>query len=123
MDSEDEAPEENYVREDEATEDNEGEVRRDLHIVSFDVNGDEIIEDSDAFGENAETTGSEGSVNEGEDQLSPLEAEIPTPRGPPCAAEAMEEFKSPSKRRFSSCVDIETGKDGGARTHKVLVSV
>jgi hypothetical protein len=110
---EDEATEENYVRRDSA--------------VSFDVNGDDIIVDSDAFGENAETTDSEGSRDEGEDQLSPLEVEVQEPwglnQGVPCAAAETTEEGAPSKRRFSSCVDIETGKDGGARTHKVLVSV
>jgi hypothetical protein len=98
MESEDEAMEENNVRRD--------------TVVSFNVNGDDRVEYSDA--------GSQGSHDEGEDRLGPMESEVQEPRALPNAAVTT---KQGSKKRLSSGNDKETGKNGGAKAHTALVSV
>jgi hypothetical protein len=108
---------------DEATE--EDRVRDSL--VSFDVNGDDMVDYPDQLGESRESMGSQGSQgshDEGEDRLGPMEGEVQEPRVLPRIADrAAAMSKQGSKARLSSGIDIETGKQGGARAHTALVSV
>jgi hypothetical protein len=95
--------------EDEATDENN--VQMDT-IVSYNVNDEDKVEYSD--------TGSPGSHDEGEDRLGPMADEVHEPRALPNAAATTNQG---ARKRLSSGIDIETGKQGGARAHTALVSV
>jgi hypothetical protein len=123
----DEATEENRARRDsffsfgadDATEENRARVGS---FVSFAIDGDDIVEYTDANGENRESSdeseGSEESHDEGEDRLGPMEGEVQE-----VLPKQAEMAKENSKKRLSVVTDIETGKQGGARGHSALVSV
>lgn len=114
---------------DEAAEQNRR--RRDLSsFVSFANDDDDIIEDSDALGEStresAESEGSEGSQeshDEGEDRLGPMEGQVQEARVLPRQAARMALQNKNAKQRLSIGIDIETGKNGGARANSAHVSV
>lgn len=124
MSSDNEATEENRARRDssfamdDATEENTARVGS---YVSFAIDGDDIVEFADANGAGRESSqGSEGSHDEGEDRLGPMEGEVQEPRILPKQAEMV---KQNSHKRVSVVTDIETGKQGGARGHSAHVSL
>jgi hypothetical protein len=116
----DDATDDNRARIDSFVSRGENRARRDSNF-SF-VDGDDIVEYTDANGEKSSqgSEESERSHDEGEDRLGPMEGEVQKPRVLPRQAEIA---KQNSKKRLSSVTDIETGKQGGARGHSAHVSV
>lgn len=95
-------------------------------VVSFDVNGDgeTILDYSDHFVKSYKSHDAQShdshSHNEGRDRLGPMEGDNQAPKPLPNASMNVTQVHS---RRVSHVRDLTTGKQGGVRAHKALVSV